>query len=374
MSNFSYYALQPKGTLMAAMVNDHSRNLTVLVTGVTGFLAEHIALQLLQQGYRVRGTVRSIEKGDAIRRNLAKYCPDANEHLSFVQADLDSDAGWEEAVKDCSYVIHSASPFPPGFPEDETALINTAREGTLRVLRAAHKAQVKRVVMTSSIAATNHGNGHAPYTEENWTDINSPRATPYYKSKTLSEQAAWNFAQDTGLDLAVINPSVILGPVLGRHFGTSVGLLHHLMTGRFDGIPRFGFSVVDVRDVADAHIRALTAPAASGQRIIVGGRFFWLKDLVATLRDFFPNYSSRLPLSEVPDEVVITMAAIDPNARTIVHELNRDLSVSSEKAKRILNWHSRPEEECIRASAQSLIDLGLVAADDVSGTHSHQPQ
>lgn len=227
--------------------------------------------------------------------------------------------------------------------------------------------------MTSSIAATIHGSGQAPYTEENWTDVNNPRAAPYYKSKTLSEQAAWNFAQDAGLDLAAINLSVILGPVLGTHFGTSISLIYQLMTGRFDGIPRFGFSVVDVRDVADAHIRALTTPAASGQRIIVGGRFFWLKDLVATLRGLFPNHNSQLPCIDVSDEVVKTMAMTDPNARTIVHELNRDLSVSSKKAKRILNWHARPEEECIRASVQSLIDLGLLVTDGVSGTHSHQP-
>lgn len=349
---------------MITIADENSRDLTVLVTGIGGFLARHVALQLLEQGHRVRGSLRSIGKSHAIGRDLASHCHNTIEHLSFVQADLDSDDGWDEAVKGCSYVIHTASPFPPGFPENEHALIQTARDGALRVLRAARQAQVKRVVMTSSVAATNHGDGQAPFTEENWTDVDSPRATPYYKSKTLTEQAAWAFAQDTGLDLAVINPSVILGPLLGPSFGTSVGLIHHLMTGRFEGIPRFGFSVVDARDVADAHIRAMTIPAAGGQRFIVGGRFFWLRDLVATLRDSFPNHASRLPISEVPEEVVRTMATSDPNARMIVHELNRDLSVSSAKARRILNWNSRLEEECIRASAQSLMDLGLVVAEN----------
>lgn len=342
------------------MVDEHARDRTVLVTGIGGFLAQHVALQLLEQGYRVRGSLRSLGKSEVIGRDLASHCHNIIEHLSFVQADLDRDDGWDEAVEGCSYVIHTASPFPPGYADNEYALIQTARDGALRVLRAAHQAQVTRVVMTSSVAATNHGDGQAPFTEENWTDVNSPRATPYYKSKTLTEQAAWAFARDAGLDLAVINPSVILGPLLGSSFGTSVDLIHHLLTGRFEGIPRFGFSVVDARDAADAHIRAMTIPAASGQRFIVGGRFFWLSDLVATLRDSFPKYASRLPTSEVPDEIVRSMAASNPDARTIVHELNRDLSVSSAKARRILNWSSRPEEECVRASTQSLIDLGWV--------------
>lgn len=334
---------------------------TVLLTGIGGFLGGHVALQLLVQGYRVRGSLRHLGKSDAVRNQLGAHAnKDVLERLTFMQADLDSDDGWAEAVEGCSHVIHTASPFPPGFPENEDALIRTARDGALRVLRAAHRARVKRVVLTSSIAATNHGDGQAPFTEENWTDPESPRATPYYKSKTLTERAAWTFAQEVGLDLTVINPSMILGPLLGAHFGTSVGLVHHLMTGQFEGIPRFGFSVVDVRDAADAHIRAMTHPTAKGQRFIVGGRFFWLKDLVAVLAASFPEHASRLPKGEVPDEVVRAMAQSDPDARTIVHELNRDLSVSAAKAEHVLDWRSRPGEEAIRASAQSLIDLGLV--------------
>lgn len=335
---------------------------TVLVTGIGGFLAGHVALQLLKRGYRVRGSLRNMGKCEAIRNQLGAHAPGEVQQLGFVQADLDSEEGWREAVEGCRYVIHTASPFPPGFPENEQALIETAREGALRVLAAAHRARVERVVLTSSVAATNHGDGHAPFTEDNWTDPDSPRATPYYKSKTLTERAAWTFAHETGLDLAVINPSVILGPLLGHDFGTSVGLIHHLMTGRFEGIPRFGFSVVDARDVADAHIAAMTNPAAGGQRFIVGGRFFWLKELVALLARAFPEHAARLPVGEVPDEIIRAMAATDPNARTIVHELNRDLSVDASKARRMLNWRPRPEEECICASAQSLIALGLVPA------------
>jgi nucleoside-diphosphate-sugar epimerase len=335
----------------------------VLVKGIGGFLAGHVALQLLEQGYRVQGSLRRLDKSDSVRSQLGAHMgSEALERLNFVQADLDSDEGWTAAVDGCRYVIHTASPFPHGFPENEGALIKTAREGALRVLHAARRADVKRVVLTSSIAATNHGDGQAPFTEENWTDPDGPRATPYYKSKTLTERAAWTFAHEVGLDLAVINPSMILGPLLGTSFGTSIGLIHHLMTGQFKGTQRFGFSVVDARDAAQAHILAMTHPAAKDQRFIVGGRFFWLKDLVAVLAAFFPDYLARLPSGEVPDEVVRAMAQSNPDARTIVHELNRDLSVSAHKAHRVLNWRPRPEEETIRASAQSLIDLGLIPA------------
>lgn len=335
---------------------------TVLVTGIGGFLAGHVALQLLKQGYRVRGSLRNTGKAETVASQLGAHAPDALQRLTFVKADLDADDGWPEASEGCRYVIHTASPFPAGFPEKEQALIDTARDGALRVLRAAERANVERVVLTSSVAATNHGDGQAPFTEDNWTDPESPRATPYYKSKTLTERAAWTFAEENGLDLAVVNPSVILGPLLGRDFGTSVGLIHHLMNGRFEGIPRFGFSVVDVRDVAAAHIKAMTIPEAGGHRFIVGGRFFWLKELVALLARTFPDHAARLPGGDVPDETIRTMASTDPDARTIVHELNRDLSVDASKAGRMLNWRSRPEDETICASAESLIALGLIPA------------
>lgn len=344
------------------IVETEGREDTVLVTGIGGFLAGHVALQLLQQGYRVRGSLRNLGKSEAVRSQLGARLPASLQRLNFVETNLDADDGWHEATKGCRYVIHTASPFPAGFPDNEQALIETARDGALRVLGAAHRANVERVVLTSSVAATNHGHGQAPFTEDDWTDPESPRATPYYKSKTLTERAAWEFAQETDLDLAVINPSVILGPLLGRDFGTSVGLIHHLMTGRFQGIPRFGFSVVDVRDVADAHIRAMTDPAAGGHRFIVGGRFFWLKELVGLLARSFPEHSAQLPVGEVPDEIIRAMAATDPNARTIVHELNRDLSVDASKATRVLDWRPRPEDEAICASARSLIALGLVPA------------
>jgi nucleoside-diphosphate-sugar epimerase len=259
-------------------------------------------------------------------------------------------------------VIHAASPFPARLPKKEDDLIRPARDGALRVLRAAQRAGVARVVLTSSIAATNHGSGEAPYTEDDWTDPTGPRATPYYRSKTLAERAAWAFAGETGLDLAVINPGMIFGPLLGPNYGTSVGLIQQMMSGKLKRVPRFGFAVVDARDAADAHIRAMTHPEASGQRFIAAGKFLWMRDMAMELAKSFPAYASQLPAGDVPNWMIRMMAPFSPRSRMIVYELDRDLSVCAAKAKRVLGWQPRPEAEAIRASAQSLIDHGLISA------------
>ncbi|OWV77170.1 epimerase [Rhizobium sp. R339] len=329
---------------------------TVLVTGVNGFLGGHVALQLLQQGYRVRGSLRNAAAPPAILSRFQTVV----EKLEIVEADLNRDGGWMQAVSGCDFVIHTASPFPGRAVRDETGLIRTACEGALRVLRAAHAAEVRRVVLTSSIAATNHGSGSAPFSEKDWTDTSSKRATPYYKSKTLAERAAWAFAKQHGLSLAVINPGLILGPLLSSACGTSVGLIRHLMNGRFTRLPRYGCAIADVRDVADAHIRAMIQPEAAGHRFIVGGRVFWMKDLARVLGQFFPDYALQLPSSELPNIVVRLLALFDADARTIVHELGRDLSINTAKASAILQWQGRSEEETIRDCGQSLIDNGLV--------------
>ena len=335
---------------------------TILVTGIGGFLGGHIARQLLAKGYSVRGSVRRIGQRDAITDQICPAEPAGAARISFVEADLRADAGWDSSVAGCRYAIHTASPFPGGLPKNEDDLIQPARDGALRVLRAAQRAGVTRVVLTSSIAATNHGSGKAPYTEDDWTDPTGQRATPYYKSKTLAERAAWAFAGKTGLDLAVINPGMIFGPLLGPGYGTSVGLIQQMMSGKLKRVPRFGFAIVDVRDAADAHIRAMTHPDASGQRFIAAGKFFWMRDIAVALTKSFPAYASRLPSGDVPNWMIRMMAPFSARSRMIVHELDRDLSVSAAKAKRVLGWQPRPEAEAIRASAQSLIDHGLVVA------------
>jgi nucleoside-diphosphate-sugar epimerase len=333
------------------------RDTTVLVTGANGFLGGHVALQLLQQGYRVRGSLRRIASAPEI---LARFQPHA-ENLSFVEADLDRDSGWAEAVAGCDYAIHTASPFPSGVVRDEASLIRTAKEGALRVLHAAHAARVRKVVLTSSIAATNHGNGRPPFSEKDWTDTKSRRATPYYKSKTLAELAAWAFAEEHGLPLTVINPGLILGPLMSNDCGSSVGLIRQLMNGKFTRLPRYGCAIADVRDVAHAHIRAMTQPAATGHRFIVAGRVFWMKDLARVLAQSFPDYASQLPSAELPNWFVRILALVDADARTIVHELGRDLRIDTTKAGAMLQWQARPEEETIRACGQSLIAKGLVS-------------
>lgn len=334
------------------------KDTTVLVTGISGFLGGHVALQLLQQGYRVRGSMRRLHSAPEIGSRFQPFA----KNLSFVEADLDQDLCWADAVEGCDYVIHTASPFPSGAVRDAAGLIRTAREGTLRVLRAAHSGKVQKVVLTSSIAATNHGGGRAPFSETEWTDPESKRATAYYKSKTLAERAAWAFAEEYDLPLAVINPGLILGPLMGNDCGTSVGLIKHLMSGRFTRLPRYGCAIADVRDVALAHVRAMIQPEAAGHRFIVGGRVFWMKDLARVLAQSFPDYASQLPSAELPNWVVRILALVDADARMIVHELGRDLRVNTAKAEAMLQWQPRPEEETIRACGQSLIDNGLVTA------------
>jgi nucleoside-diphosphate-sugar epimerase len=287
-----------------------TQNTTVLVTGVSGFLGGHVALQLLQRRYRVRGTLRRMSSA---WETMSRFQPFA-ENLSFVEADLDHDRGWAEAVSGCDYVIHTASPFPSGAVRDEAGLIRTARDGALRVLWAAHEGKVQRVVLTSSIAATNHGSGRAPFSEKDWTDVGSKRATPYYKSKTLAERAAWEFAEEHGLPLAVINPGLILGPLMANDIGSSVGLIWKLMNGKFTRLPRYGCSVVDVRDVALAHLQAMIEPTAAGQRFIVGGRVLSMKDLSRALTKSFPLYESQLPTAELPDWFVRILALVDADA------------------------------------------------------------
>ena len=238
----------------------------VLVTGGSGFVGSHCILTLLNAGYRVRTTVRSLAKEPEVRRMLATAGADPGEELSFVAADLGSDDGWPQAVAGCRYVLHVASPFPGRQPKDENDLIVPAREGALRVLRAARDAGVKRLVLTSSFAAIGYGTPakDTPYTEADWTDPTG-RVSAYVKSKTLAERAAWDFIDREGgdLELAVVNPVGILGPVLGRNLSTSIELVRRLLSGSLPGLPKTSFGLVDVRDVADLHLRAMVDPAAS---------------------------------------------------------------------------------------------------------------
>lgn len=334
----------------------------VLVTGGTGFVGSHCLVALLANGYRVRTTVRSMKRADEVREMVRAGGADPGDRLSFVEADLTSDAGWPEAVAGCTYVLHVASPFPIEVPKDENELIVPARDGALRVLRAAHEAGATRVVLTSSYAAI--GYGHAPterpFTETDWTDLSGAnRVDPYPKSKTIAERAAWDYvAEHGGPELAVVNPVGILGPLLGPDASTSIELVRRLLDGEMPGTPKLSFGIVDVRDVAELHLRAMTDPKAAGERFLaISGDFMTIKEIADALRDGLGERASKVPTRVLPNWLVRLVAVFDPGVRQLVPELGHTKHASAAKAREVLGWSPRTPEEAIIASAESLIAL-----------------
>src|SRR5262245_40796088 len=287
--------------------------------------------------------------------------------LSFVAADLLSDNGWAEAVAGCEYVLHVASPFPLHVPKDENELIIPARDGALRVLRAARDAGVRRVVLTSSFAAIGYGHAEqiAPFDETNWTNLDDEHLSAYVKSKRIAERAAWDYitAEGGGLELSVVNPVGVFGPVLAPDFSTSIEMVKQLMDGAIAGCPKMYFGAVDVRDVADLHVRAMTDPAAAGERFLaVAGDFISMLDLAKILKRRMGAAARRVPTFELPNWLVRTAALFQPQIRQILPELGRYKNATHEKATRMLNWKPRSVEESIVATAESLTRLGLVKA------------
>jgi len=338
---------------------------TLLVTGGTGFIASHSILQALGENHRVRTTIRSLKREADVRAMLKQGGSEPGDRLSFFAADLENDAGWAEAVAGCDYVLHVASPFPPNVPKHEDELIVPAREGALRVLRAARDAGVKRVVLTSSFAAIGYGHApqQAPFNESNWTDLTGSDTTAYVKSKTLAERAAWDFvaAEGGALELSVVNPVVVLGPVLGPDYSPSVLLIHRLMSGGVPGSPKLTFGVVDVRDVADLHLRAMIHPAAKGERFLgVAGDFIWIRDIAKVLKDRMGEAGKKIPTRQLPNWLVRLAALRDPMVKQILPELGKQKNGRNEKARRMLGWTPRSSEEAIVATAESLLRLGLL--------------
>jgi nucleoside-diphosphate-sugar epimerase len=338
----------------------------VLVTGGSGFIGAHCILQLLGAGFRVRTTVRSLKREGDVRAMLKAggSTPDA-QALSFAAADLMSDAGWPEAVAGCDFVLHVASPFPLGVPKDENELIVPAREGALRALRAARDAGVKRVVLTSSFAAIGYGQKitDKAFTEENWTDPKGEGTSAYVKSKTLAERAAWDFIAREGgaLELAVVNPVGVFGPVLGPDFSTSIEIVRRLMDGSVPGCPRLSFGIIDVRDVADLHLRAMTSPAAKGERFLaVAGKFMTMQEIAQVLKSRMGEAAKRVPTRVLPDWLLRAAAMFDSSLGQIVPELGKFKNATNQKAKRVLGWAPRSNEDAIVATAESLMRLGLL--------------
>ncbi len=338
---------------------------TVLVTGGSGFIGGHCILQLLAAGHQVRTTVRSLKRESDVRATLKGGGADPGGRLSFIAADLEKDAGWPDAVAGCDYVLHVASPFPSNIPKHEDELIVPAREGAIRVLRASRDARVKRVVLTSSFAAIGYGQKQQekPFDETSWTDPHGEDVLPYVKSKTLAERAAWDFIakEGGGLELSVINPVGVFGPVLGADYATSILLVQRLMDGAMPGCPQLFFGVVDVRDVADLHIRAMTHPAAQGERFLaVAGDFISMLDIARILKDRMGASAKRVPTRQLPNWLVRLAAMRDPAVKQILPELGKRKNATNEKAKRVLGWAPRSSEESIVATAESLVRLGLL--------------
>jgi nucleoside-diphosphate-sugar epimerase len=334
----------------------------VLVTGGSGFVGSHVIVQLLGAGHQVRTTVRNLNRENVVR-DMVKAGGVEPDDLSFVAADLESDTGWGEVVAGCDYVVHIASPIPPAALKHEDELIVPAREGTLRVLRASRDANVKRVVLTSTCGAIYYGHPPRtnPFNETDWTIVNGD-LTAYVKSKTLAERAAWDFVAKEArhLELAVVNPSGIFGPILGPDYSPSIDLIKRLMNG-MPGAPRLYFGVVDVRDVADLHIRAMTHPAATGERFIaVSGEAISMADIARMLRARLGKSARRVPRFQLPDWIVRLAAKRDPSLRQLLPLLSNIRNATSEKARRLLGWSPRSNEEAVVATAESLMRFGLL--------------
>ncbi len=338
----------------------------VLVTGGSGFLAGHCILGLLKAGYHVRTTLRAPAREAPLRDALRAAGTDAGGGLQVAVADLMRDEGWDGAALGCAYVLHVASPLAATAPKDEDELIRPAREGTLRVLRAAHRAGVKRVVLTSSFAAIGYGRAvKRPYDERDWTNPLAPGLAAYPKSKTLAELAAWEFVdgEGQGLELAVVNPVGIFGPLLGPDLSASILLVKTMLDGRLWAVPRLMFGVVDVRDVADLHLRAMTDAAAAGERFLAtAGDFMTMQAIAQALKDGLGASAERVSTRVLPDWLVRFAARFSAAARqAATPELGRSKTATSAKAQAMLGWQPRPAKEALVATGESLIRLGLVS-------------
>jgi dihydroflavonol-4-reductase len=336
----------------------------VLVTGVSGFLGSHTTIQLLNKGYAVVGTLRDRNRAHEIEQVIAKHTSNVDQ-LSFAEADLMDGDVWLELMAGVDYVLHIASPFPRELPKREDEVVAPARIGTINVLKAASAAGVRRVVVTSSSTAIAYGREKGErsgtYDENDWTDIaNEEDTTPYFRSKTIAEKAAWDFvAQDTsGLELSTICPGAMLGPVLEKDLGTSANMVVKIMDGSTPAIPRIGFDVVDVRSVAELHIRAMEMKEASGERFIGSAGYLTWKEMADILRQTYPG--RKIPRATLPDFATRLISNFEPTLKPLLVELGAERRLDNSKAKRLLGWQPLSPEEAVRSLAESLINLQIV--------------
>jgi len=335
----------------------------VLVTGVSGFIAGHITVELLKRGYSVRGTVRDLSKSDRIRAICEKQGLDQSK-LDFVEANLDADSGWLDAMHGCDGVMHTASPFPMDEPRDQMALVAPAREGTLRVLKAAREAEIQKVVLTSSTVAVTNNRDEVPgyvFDDADWSNTSDDKIRAYALSKTLAEQAAWkDVEKHGGPRLSVINPSFVVGPLLDEQLSTSSNLIKQYFEGRFPAVPELCFGVVDVRDVACAHVNALERPEADGKRFIVAGGTRKMIDIAGALKTAFPERASKLPKFQSPKILVQIIALFQPSVRGLLPEVGKNYELDTILTREVLGLDLKTPEEALQAMGQSLIEHNLI--------------
>jgi len=345
---------------------------TALVTGGSGYLAGWCIVDLLERGYRVRTTVRNPARERNVRAAVGSQT-DAHHNLSVHSADLLSDDHWDRVVEGCDYVLHVASPLPASQPKNPDELIVPARQGTLRVLGAAVDAGVERVVLTSSVAAIRGGNEGLgrPLDETVWTDLSASALTPYVQSKAIAERAAWDLAAGRGMRerVAAVNPGVIIGPLLSEDRSTSLQTIERLLNG-IPAMPRLGFSFVDVRDVADLQIRAMTVTDAGGERFIAVTQFLWMAEVAEILRKRLGPAASKVPSRTAPDLLVRAIALFDGAVRSFTGSLGRRTDYDTSKARERLGWSPRPIAETIAETAESLVDHRVVDVPGRAGATS----
>jgi dihydroflavonol-4-reductase len=343
----------------------------VLVTGATGFIAQHCLLQLMEAGYDVRGTARTSGRTSEVAAILSPHLNDAVaarlDDLDVVAADLTRDDGWASAVEGCRYVMHVASPLPRGAVKDENELIAPARDGALRVLRAAHDAGVERVVLTSSLSAIVYGNDRSQtFTEGDWSNLDGPRIGAYDKSKTIAERAAWEYMEsikDTSpMQLAVVNPGLVLGPLLSSDWGTSGEMVKRILDHKEPAIPNINFATVDVRDVASAHVSAMLTPEAAGQRFICAEANHPMIEIARILKDHYGSRGFKIPTGRLPSVAIRFMAIFDSTVRLALNDLDSAQIVDSTKIRTVLQWQPRDIVEMTTAMADSMIRYGVVRA------------
>jgi nucleoside-diphosphate-sugar epimerase len=335
----------------------------ILVTGANGFIGLHTTLRLLQLGYDVRATVRNEVHKKNVIETLSKHLDTSQ--LEFALADLSRDEGWKEAVQGCNYVLHIASPYLAENPKNENEMIIPARDGTLRVLKAAQREGVKRVVMLSSIVAisSGHEGENRAFDEKDWTDLRKTHSV-YSKSKTLAEQAAWDLIgsaeNKSGMEMATINPTNVFGPVLDGHHHTSTEWYRTIMRAESPGVARTQLDFVDVRDLVEVLIKALTVPEAAGKRFICNGASIPLKEFADILHDNFSTRGFSVPNRILPDVVIRFMGMFMPKIKAVADTLQWERTFSTQQAQLVFGWKPRPYKQTIIDMAESLIKFGLV--------------